>query len=83
MSWGLEKELQGWEEDIITWITWIKIFISAQTSKQYQITKYFNYQTGFNGVFSRDTLPKIKDGAYDISFNDRKSKGTHWVSLFI
>ena len=27
-----------------------------------EITKYFNYKPKFNGVFSRDNLPRIKDG---------------------
>ena len=33
--------------------------------------------------FSRDNLPRIKDGAYVINLNDKQSKGTHWVSSFI
>ena len=37
----------------------------------------------FNGVFSRNNLPKIKRGTYDINLDDKQSKGTHWVSLFI
>ena len=47
------------------------------------MTKYFNYKPRFNGVFSRNNLPRIKDGTYLINFDDKKSKGTHWVSLFI
>ena len=37
----------------------------------------------FNGAFSRNNLPKIKDGAYVINLDDKNSKATHWVSLFI
>ena len=44
---------------------------------------YFNYKATFKVVFSRDNLPRIKDGAYVINFDDKQSKGTHWVSLFI
>ena len=47
------------------------------------IIKYFNYKPRFNGVFSRDNLPRMKDGTYMINLDDRQSKGTHWVSLFI
>ena len=37
----------------------------------------------FNGVFSRDNLPKqIKDGAYVINHDEHKDTGTHWVALF-
>ena len=48
-----------------------------------EITNYFNYEPRFNGVFSRNNLPTIKDGAYVINLDDKNSKGTHWGSLFI
>ena len=48
-----------------------------------EITNCFNYEYNFNGFFSRNNLPRIKDGAYIINFDDKKIKGTHWVSLFI
>ena len=32
---------------------------------------------------SRNNLPRMKNGAYVINLNDKKSKGTDWVSLFI
>ena len=47
------------------------------------MTKYFNYERRFNGVFSRDNLPRMKDGVYVIILYDQQSKGTNWVSLFI
>ena len=34
-------------------------------------------------LFSRNNLPRIKDGAYLINLNERKAEGKHWVSLFI
>ena len=48
-----------------------------------EITNYFKYEVRINGVFSRNNWPRIKDGAYVINLDDRNSKGTHWVSLFI
>ena len=48
-----------------------------------EITEYFNNESRFNGVFSRDNLPRIKDGPYVINLDDHQSKGTQWVSLFI
>ena len=48
-----------------------------------EITKYFNDKPRFNGVFSRDNLARIKDGAYVINFYDKQSNGTHLLSLFI
>ena len=37
----------------------------------------------FNGVFSRDNLPKkIKDGLHIISFDEYSDVGTHGIALF-
>ena len=48
-----------------------------------EITHYFDYEPRFNGVFSRNNLLRMKDGKYVINLDDKNSKGTHWVSLFI
>ena len=37
----------------------------------------------FNGVFSRDNLPKIKDGTYVINFDKYSDIRTHWVALYV
>ena len=34
-----------------------------------------------DGVYSRDNLPKIKDGAYVINLDEYS--GTHWVALYV
>ena len=34
-------------------------------------------------AFFQESLPRIKDEAHIINLNDKNSKGTHWVSLFI
>ena len=41
------------------------------------------YEPKFNGVVSRNNLPRIKYGAYVINIFDKNKKGTYWVSLFI
>ena len=33
--------------------------------------------------FQTNNLPRIKDGTYVINFDNKNSKGTHWVLLFI
>ena len=73
----VEKELEEQEQDI-----WIKTFSSALSIKNIENTNYLNYEPKFNGVFSRNSLPRIKERAYVINLDDKKSKGTHWVSLF-
>ena len=48
----------------------------------FEIQKYENEQR-FNGVYSRDNLPKIKDGAYVINLDEYSDIGTHWVALYV
>ena len=36
------------------------------------IVKNFDYEPKFNGVFSKDSLSRIKDGAYVINFDGKK-----------
>ena len=45
--------------------------------------KYFQKEPKFNGVYSTNNLPKIKDGAYIINLDEYESIGTHWIALFV
>ena len=45
--------------------------------------KYYQNEPRFNGVFSRNNLPKrIKDGAYIVNPDEYEDVGTHEVALF-
>ena len=47
------------------------------------IQKYYQYDSRFNGVHSRDSVPnKIKDGAYLINLDEYSDIGTHWMTLY-
>ena len=64
----------------------------------FEIQKYYKNEPRFNGVFSRNNLPKynsierssaeynsikkIKDGAYIINLDEYADVGTHWIALF-
>ena len=49
----------------------------------YEIQKYYENEPRFNGIFSRNDLPKkIKDGAYIINLVEYTDVGTHWIALF-
>ena len=54
-------------------ITPIKILSFAPSFNQ---SWDFNYEPMFNGVFSRDNLPRIKDGMYVMNLYDKQSKVT-------
>ena len=49
----------------------------------FEIQKYCQNETRFNGVYSRNNLPKkIKDGTYVINRDEYTDVGTHWIALF-
>ena len=48
-----------------------------------EIQTYYKNEPRFNGVFSRNNLPKkIKDGAYVINLDEYADVDTHWTALF-
>ena len=50
-----------------------KVLFPLHPLSNIEITNYFNYERRFNGTFSRDNLPKIKDGAYVLNLDDNQS----------
>ena len=44
-----------------------------------KITKYSNYEPRFNGIFSRNNLPKINDGAYVTNLNNKILTETQYI----
>ena len=48
----------------------------------FEIQKYYQNEPRFNAVYSRDNLPKIKDGAYVINLDEYSDIGTHWIDLY-
>ena len=49
----------------------------------FELEKYYENEPRFNGVYSRNNLPKkIKGGAYVINLDEYADVGTHWIALF-
>ena len=48
-----------------------------------EIQKYYQDEPRFNGVYSRNSLLKINDGAYVINLDEYESIGTHWIALYV
>ena len=44
---------------------------------------YFKDVKGFNGVFSRNNLPKLKNGAYVINLHHSENTLKQWVVIFV
>ena len=49
----------------------------------FEIQRYYQNEPKFNGVYLRNTLPKIKEGPYVINLDEYKSIGTHWIALYV
>ena len=49
----------------------------------FEIQKYYENERKFNGVCSRNNLPKIIDGAYKINLDEYELIGTHWIVLHL
>ena len=64
--------------EIIKWI-----FNSASSFNKFWNSKYYQNEPRFAGVYFRDNLQKIKDGAYIINLNEYSDIGTHWVALWV
>ena len=49
----------------------------------FEIQKYCQDEPKFNGVSSRNNLPKIKAGTSVINLDEYKSVETHWIVLYV
>ena len=59
------------------------IFNSPHPLTNFEIKRYYQNKPKFNGVFSRNNLPKkIKNGAYIINLNEYPDVGIQWIALF-
>ena len=57
--------------------------IPSHPLRNLEIHKYYKKEPRFNGVFSKNNLPKkIKDGTYIINLDEYANVGTHWIALF-
>ena len=52
--------------------------MSPHSLNKFENQKYYENKPKFNGVYSRNNLSKIKDGA-----DEYESTGTHWIALYV
>ena len=61
----------------------IKKILTPHPLTNFEKEAYFQNESRFIGVYSRDNLPnKIKDGAYVINLDEYSDIGTHWIALY-
>ena len=75
----VEPVISSVVKGIIGWVIrragreyWIKIVSPLHPLNKVEITNYFNYEPRFNDLFSRNNLPRIKDGAFAINIDDKR-----------
>ena len=49
----------------------------------FEIQKYYKNKPMFNGVYSKNNLPKIRDGLSEINLDEFKSIGSHWKAFYV
>ena len=57
--------------------------MSPHSLTNIEIQKYYQNEPRFTGVYSRDNLPKIKDGAYVVNLDEYPDIGPHWLALYV
>ena len=56
----------------------------AHPLTKFEIHEYYKNEPRFNGVYSRDNLPKtIKNGANVINLDEYADVDTHWIALYV
>ena len=55
----------------------------ADLSTDFEIQRYYQNESKFNGIYSRLYLPKIKDAAYVINLAEFKPIGNCWIALYM
>ena len=61
-----------------------KALIPPHPLANFEIKEYYENEPRFNGVYSRDNLPKIiKNGAYVINLDEYTDVDTNWVALYV
>ena len=49
----------------------------------FEIQRYYQNEPRFNGVYSRDNLTRIRDGACILNLDEHCNIGTNWIALHL
>ena len=57
----------------------------AHPLTNFEIQEYYKNEPRFNGVYSRDNVPKTikSETAYIVNLDNYKNTGTHWIALCV
>ena len=45
--------------------------------------RYYQNEPEYNGIYSRNNFPEIKDKAYVTNPDDFRPIGTHWIAFYV
>ena len=57
--------------------------MSSHPLTNFEIQTSYQNESRFNGVYSRNNLPEIKDEANAINLDEYKSIVSHWIALYV
>ena len=61
----------------------VKILMPPLRLIDFDKQKYYENEPKFKGIYSRNNLSKIKDGAFIINLDEYESIGTHCIALYV
>ena len=61
----------------------LEFSIPSHPLTNFEIQKDYQNELKFNGVYSRNNLPKIKNVAYVINIDEYESIGTHQIVSYV
>ena len=86
--WETDKVNEKSSRNCKIWL-WLSFFellgflIPPHPLNNFEIQRYYQNESRFNGVYSRDNLSKIRGGAYIINLDGYSDIGIHWVALYV
>ena len=73
-----------WSYFVLCFTKAIGFLIPSHPLTNFEIQKYYENKSRFNGVYSTINLPKkIKNEAYAVNLDEHADTGTHWIALFV
>ena len=86
--WETDKVNEKSSRNCKIWL-WLSFFellgflILPHPLNNFEIQRYYQNESRFNRVFSRDNLSKIRGGAYVTNLDEYSDIGIHWVALYV
>ena len=57
--------------------------MSSHSLTNFEIQRCYQNEPKFNGVYSRNNIPEIRDRIYVINLDEYKSIGANWIALYV